>query len=449
MNDARGVPVSTSSAEALAHFETALQQFHSYTGDPIASIDQALAADPDFAVGHLFKAFALYTTSEQRFLPLVKDAVAAAAAVEDRMNSRERGLLAAARQLIAGEWDAANRAFDAVLVEHPRDALAIQTAHLVDFLRGDALNLRNRISRVRPAWSAAVPSYSYLLGMHAFGLEECNQYAEAEQAARRALELQPKDGWAVHAVTHVMEMQGRTDDGIEWLTAREHDWAPDNMFAPHNWWHLALFHMDRGDYAAALELADRKLIGPQADMILVLLDATALLWRLQLEAVDVGDRFEKVADLWQGKLQTEPGYYAFNDLHAMMSFAATGRTAAIAQWSAAMREAGGRPGSNAAMTRDVGVPLANGVLAFAQGRHAEAIAAIEPVRDIAHRFGGSHAQRDLLTLTLIEAAIRSGDRQRAQHYIAERLVHKPTAWSKRLQARASTPRAATSREAVH
>jgi hypothetical protein len=44
------------------------------------------------------------------------------------------------------------------------------------------------------------------------------------------------------------------------------------------------------------------------------------------------------------------------------------------------------------------------------------VAWIEPVRDIAHRFGGSHAQRDVLTLTLIEAAIRSGRRERAEHY---------------------------------
>jgi hypothetical protein len=273
--------------------------------------------------------------------------------------------------------------------------------------------------------------------MHAFGLEECNQYPEAERTGRRALELQPKDGWAVHAVTHVMEMQGRSRDGIEWLTSRESDWAPDNMFAPHNWWHLALFHIDRGDYDAALALFDAKLIGPQADMILVLLDATALLWRLKLEGVDVGDRFERVADLWEAKLEGEGGFYAFNDVHALMSFAATGRSMAIARLLELMNESATAGNSNAAMEREVGLPLASGLLAFAQGRNADATAAIEPVRDIANRFGGSHAQRDLLTLTLIEAAIRGGDARRAGHYIAERQVHKPTAWSERLLARAS------------
>jgi hypothetical protein len=89
------------------------------------------------------------------------------------------------------------------------------------------------------------------------------------------------------------------------------------------------------------------------------------------------------------------------------------------------------------MTREVGLPLVEGVAAFAGGRFADAIAAIEPMRDQAHRFGGSHAQRDLITLTLVEAAIRCGDRSRARHYIAERLVHKPkNKWAERLWSRA-------------
>jgi tetratricopeptide (TPR) repeat protein len=435
MKDARDLTVSTSSAKALEHFETALTQFHSYTGDPLATMQQALQADPEFALAHLFNALAMYTATEQRYLPAVRESLAKASTLRPKMNSRERDLFDAAELLVAGKWRDASRALDSILIEYPRDALAIQTAHLMDFFQGDALNLRNRISRVLPHWSEQTPGYSYILGMHAFGLEECNQYPEAERAARRALELQPRDGWAVHAVTHVMEMQGRIAEGIEWLQSREGDWAPDNVFAPHNWWHLALFNMDLGDFDTALDLFDQKLMGPQTDMILVLLDATALLWRLRLEGVDVGDRFERVADVWAAKLEAEAGFYAFNDVHAMMSFAATGRTDEVARVRHAMRNAAKGKESNAAMTREVGLPLADGLASFAQKRYMQAIDAIESVRDTANLFGGSHAQRDLLTLTLIDASIRAGDGRRAQHYIAERLMHKPTAWSQRLLAR--------------
>jgi tetratricopeptide (TPR) repeat protein len=436
MKDARDLTVSTSSAKALQHFETALTQFHSYTGDPLATMQQALQADPEFALAHLFNAFAMYTASEQRYVPAVREAIAKAAALKLKMNARERDLLDAANLLVEGKWRDASRAFDSILIEYPRDALAIQTAHLMDFFQGDALNLRNRISRVLPHWSEQTPGYSYILGMHAFGLEECNQYPEAERAGRRALELQPRDGWAVHAVTHVMEMQGRIAQGIDWLQSRESDWAPDNMFAPHNWWHLALFNMDLGNFDTALDLFDQKLMGPQTDMMLVLLDATALLWRLRLEGIDVGDRFERIADIWTAKLEGEAGFYAFNDVHAMMSFTATGRTDEVARLRRAMRNAAKGKESNAAMTREVGLPLVDGLASFAKKRYMEAIDAIEPVRDTANLFGGSHAQRDLLTLTLIDASIHAGDQRRARHYIAERQTHKPTAWSERLMARA-------------
>ena len=435
--DSRGIPVTGGDAFALARFETALEQFQSYVGDPIATIDEACQAAPAFVAGHLLKALVLYTLSERKFVPLATEALAAARRHAALANDRERGLIAAAELLIDGRWHDACRALDHVLALYPRDALALQVGHLMDFYRGDSLNLRNRVSRVLPQWDASVPGYSYVLGMHAFGLEEMNQYPEAEAAALRALSLQPKDGWAVHAGVHVMEMQGRIDEGIAFLTARERDWAPDNGFAFHNFWHLALFQMDGAHYDRALALFDRHVHPEAAAYVLSLLDATALLWRLRLEGVDVGARFEQVADDWESRLGSEPGFYAFNDAHAAMALAATGRERSLSRLLARMHEAAARSDANAAMTREVGLPLADGVAAFARGRYADAIAAIEPIRDRAHRFGGSHAQRDLLTLTLIEAALRDGDRVRARHYIAERVVHKPASrWGERLRARA-------------
>ena len=157
MKDARDLAVSTSSAQALEHFETALTQFHSYTGDPLATMQQALQADPDFALAHLFNAFAMFTASEQRYLPAVRESIAKASALKSKMNARERDLLDAAELLVDGKWRDASRAFDSILIEYPHDALAIQTAHLMDFFQGDALNLRNRISRVLPHWNEQTP----------------------------------------------------------------------------------------------------------------------------------------------------------------------------------------------------------------------------------------------------------------------------------------------------
>ena len=308
--DARGIPVSCSDPSALALYEKALGQYQSYVGDPVATIEEALRHAPDFVLGHAFRATVLMTYSERRFAEQARVSVASAEALLRHANTREQALVAAARRLVDGDWDAACAAFDRVLVEDPRDAFAIQSAHLMDFYRGDALNLRNRISRVLPSWSPSVPGYSYILGMHAFGLEECNQYREAEESGRRALDLQPRDGWAVHAVTHVLEMQGRVDEGIAWLESREPDWAPDNGFAFHNYWHLALYYLDRQRHSDVLTLYDTRVHPEPPDFALQLLDATALLWRLFLEGVDLGRRADVLAKNWADRLETELSHVA-------------------------------------------------------------------------------------------------------------------------------------------
>ncbi|MGH8665085.1 MAG: tetratricopeptide repeat protein [Burkholderiales bacterium] len=437
-HDARGVPVSAGHGESLQHYETALRQFQSYVGDPIATLDAALAEDPEFVTGQLMKGLVLYSLGERKYGPTIDACLGAAAERNELANDRERMLMQALRQFLAAQWNDGCRTLDRILTEYPRDALALQSAHLMDFFRGDALNLRNRVTRVLPHWDSALPGYSYVLGMHAFGLEEMNQYPQAEAEARRALEIEPCDGWAVHAGTHVMEMQGRIGEGIAWLESRRGNWVPDNAFAFHNWWHLALFYLDSAQYDKVLALYDSEIHPERSQIVLSLVDATALLWRLYLEGVDTGVRFEVIADEWEQQLADEVGFYAFNDFHAAMAFAACGRSKALAHVKDAMARSAQGSDDLARMAREVGIPLAEAVEAFSLAKYAQAIDRMEPVRDIANRFGGSHAQRDLITLTLIEAALRGGDRARAKHYLAERRMLKSDAsrWGPRLEARA-------------
>jgi len=439
MNDVRGTPVTCSDPAQLDGYERALRSYQNYVGDPIAAIDAVLSEHDDFVLGHIFRAAVLMTAGERRVVSDADRSIRSAESRAGSANDREKGLVRATRLLVDGDWHAACAAYDGVLAEYPRDVFALQTAHLFDFYRGDALNLRNRVARVLPHWDAGVPAYSYLLGMHAFGLEECNQYADAETAGRRALELEPRDGWAVHAVTHVMEMTGRIDDGIAWLEGRRNDWAPNNGFAFHNFWHLALYRLDRGEYETVLALYDSSIYAKPLDICVVLVDATSLLWRLNLEGVSLGERPAVLAEVWRTRSQEERGYYAFNDVHATMAFClANERDRARDLIKHLEHIAADIRGSNGEMTRNVGLPLAKAMLAFADGDYARAIELGLPVRDRAHTFGGSHAQRDVITLTLIEAALRSNRRSLARHLVSERTTQKPqSAWGWRLLARAN------------
>lgn len=427
-HDARDLEVTTSHPESLARFETALTLLHGYYGDPLAAVDAALAEDPGFAMGHALRAALMVTSGDGTAVPMLRESVEAGEALRDRANERERRHLAAARAWLDGRFAESVRAYGDIAVDYPRDILAVQTAHLGDFLLGQSSMLRDRIAQVLPHWDRDIPGYSYLLGMHAFGLEESHRYEDAEVRGREAVALNPRDPWAIHAVTHVMEMQGRLEPGAEWLRARASDWSEDNMLAVHNWWHLALFLLEQERYAEVLELYDAHITRPAPAIALDLVDGSALLWRLYLRGVDVGARWQALADDWHGR--GAAGYYAFNDVHAIMACLGAGREDAVADIRAAMKAAALGQGTsttrtNAAMTRDVGLPVADALIAFARGDHAGTIAHLMPVRVMTHRFGGSHAQRDVFALTLIEAALRAGRANLARALVAERAALKP------------------------
>ena len=441
LTDARDLSVSTQNPSALDKFEHALWQFHSYVDDPIVTIDEALVEQPDFVLGHIFRATLLLLSSERQYLADAEQSLQRAEGLLSVANDRERRLLQAAWLWHRGDWSGACRQWDNVLVDYPCDAFALQAAHLTDFLLGDSKNLADRVARVLPAWDETLSSYSYVLGMYAFGLEECNHYRRAEETGRRALELQLRDGWAVHAVTHVMEMENRYDEGIDWLLNREQDWAPDNAFAYHNWWHLALFHLERAEYEAMLRLYDQQIYPQASDCSMQMLDASALLWRLQLQDVDVGERWARLADDWAAKAERENGYYAFNDVHALMAYLNAQRRREVDDLLRTMEDAANQAVVNGYMTREVGLPVALGLIAFAEARYDDCIEQLLPVRTIAQRFGGSHAQRDVLNLTLIEAAQLAGRDRLATHLLNERLAYKPhSPLAQRLASRAQGAR---------
>lgn len=430
---------SGADADSLAHYRLALRQFQCYIEDPVASTDAALGVRPDFVMAHVLKAYLLLLGTEPETIAIARDCHATAARLS--ANARERGHIEAIGQLLDGNWHRAARVLEDVSIDNPRDALSLQAGHLLDFYVGNSRMLRDRIARALPAWSKTMPGYHAVLGLHAFGLEECADYARAEAQGRTAVELEPRDGWAQHAVAHVMEMQCRQADGIAWMRSDPDAWSTDSFFKVHLWWHLALYHLELGEIDAVLALFDGPIHGDRSTVVLDMIDASAMLWRLHLRGIDVGQRWESVADGWRSF--TRSGNYAFNDVHAVMAFVGARRADAVEEVLDSQRAVMCGPGDNASFTREVGHPLALALKAFGEERYNETLRLIRPVREIAHRFGGSHAQRDLLDLTLIEAALRAGQRSLATALCAERLALRTySPLTRQLFARAEPLRAA-------
>jgi hypothetical protein len=421
LTDDLGNALSGASQASRDHYAQALRDLQRYVGDPVAAADRAIAESPGFVMAHALHGWLHLLGTEPSGLQVARRSLGTARALP--ATAEERGHLAAIGHLVDGEWLAASRVLEDLTVAWPRDALALQVGHQIDFFTGNARMLRDRIARALPAWSPGMPGHHALLSMYAFGLEETGDYARAEAVGREAVAAEPRDGWGQHAVAHVLEMQNRTAEGVAWMRSSPETWSTDSFFAVHNWWHLALYHLDRGEVSEVLSLYDGPVKGGQSALVLDLLDATALLWRLHLLGIEVGDHWIALADMWD--TVGGAGGYAFNDWHAAMAHVGAGRDgAAEAVREATLRAAMGT-GDNAMFSRDVGLPLISAVQAFGRGDYAAAVASIRPVREVAHRFGGSHAQRDLIDLTLIEAAIRSGDAPLADALTAERAAIRP------------------------
>jgi hypothetical protein len=288
--------------------------------------------------------------------------------------------------------------------------------------------------------------------MQAFGLEESGDYGRAEGIGQIALDTNPDDVWGIHAVVHTFEMTGRVDTGVGFLRGRQADWGSGNLFTVHNWWHYALFCLEAGLPAEALKIYDAHIHNEESlGVPLEMLDAAALLWRLLLDGVDCGDRFALLADAWAGRAAAEP-WYVFNDLHAVMAFAGAGRRddgrAVIDRLTHYVDH--GR-GTNVTMTAEVGLPACRAVAAFTDGRYDDVIAELAPIRNVLSHFGGSHAQRDALHRTLLEAALRSGRHDWARGLTAERLSLRETSvygWMQRSRALRAADQSAAAFEAA-
>lgn len=420
--DRQGNTLSGANLAAVELFDEAVEAFSLYRGDPVALLEKAIELAPDFAMAHILKAHMFALATEPEATAYVKQTLPQMKALP--VNDRERSHLTALEKLVMGEWTAAALALDYHNMSWPFDLVALQVGHLLDFYRANAVNLRDRIGRALPKWSRAIPGYSLVLGMHAFGLEECGDYALAEESGKSAIELQPLDAWSHHAVAHVMEMQGRTHDGIEWMQARAPHWAgDDSFFQVHNWWHKALFHIDLGQMDEAMALYDGPVRDGKSAVALDLVDASALLWRLHLAGSDVGNRWGELATAWQqhadGKL------YPFNDWHACMAYLGAGRDGAVEAILTAYQDNAYHQIEVGSWAANTGTLLIKGFTAFWHGDYAVAADYLHRARFISNRFGGSHAQRDIIDLTLTEATIRGGLTHMAEALANERLALKP------------------------
>jgi tetratricopeptide (TPR) repeat protein len=398
--------------------EHALKMLLTQHGDPFSEVEQILADDPGCVFGHCLRTALIVRDDNAAQRSIVAASVATIEAACPDIDHPARRHATAARAWLNGNSALAVALYSGVVDDWPHDILALKVAHALNFHLGQPRMMRDRIAKVLPRWTAAVPGYPSLLAMYAFALEENGQNRRAEKMARRALTLDPGHASAIHVVAHVMEMQGRAQDGLAFLAETETAWAESAALSLHLAWHRALFYMEAGDFKSALSTYEALIAGADTSDISALADGSALLWRLQLQDIDVSDRWRTLASRWE--MQTLADARSFYIVHAMMAFAGAERGAAAARLIEALRARDQGETFSLSPEDAIALPLCEALLAFAGNDYSACVGWLVRVRHIARRCGGSLAQCDLIHLTLTEAALRARKAHIARTLVAER-----------------------------
>jgi len=423
MQDAQGHAVTLGSEAARAAHAATIESYLGCRVDAAAKLKATLALGDAPLPLVLKGAFAMMTFTAAA-VPSARASAERALAAGG--TPREQAHAAALAAWAGGEPERALAAWEAIGAEHPRDILAFRLHHFLAFWMGRAVAMARFADAIAPHWDAGVPGFASTLGCRAFACEEVGRYAEAEALGREAVEREPTDAWAAHAVAHVLEMQGRRGEGIAWIAGLQANWGESNNIRHHLFWHRALFHIERGEHDWALRLYDegfRDLAAPltqaMPDLYIDIQNAASALFRLERLGVAVGDRWGELADHAQARIGDTQS--AFTLPHWMMALCATQRWDAAKRMLDAIEQAANGSGLPALILRRSALPACRAVWLRARGDHAAALEAMAPALGSMAELGGSHAQQDVLEQLFLDVALRAA-REDAARTLLERVA---------------------------
>ena len=413
-HDAYGLPVSTDACATVEAYDVAVDALLAWDAEALSRFRTATALDPGLALAHAGAAVCLFL--EERFAEAqeaAKTARAAAASQTDRERRHVEGLAL----LVEGKSHDAASAMREHLADYPRDLLVFQRLYFVWFWQGkfpEMLALADALTRYHPG-------NGFMLGLHAFALEQAGRCDEAVRMALVATQKNPRDAWGIHALAHALYELAAFDAGITRLPTAIEPCTHLGWFRNHLLWHLALMHMGRGEYEVASDFGRRVFEGAPSSIPGDLHDSISLLWRLELLGREVGDRWQPFARIAGERLDRQA--LLFHAAHLAMALAASGDWATAERQLGMLRERGAR--DRTGLVRDVLVPLVEGIHAFAGRDYPRAVERIAPLTPRIIELGGSRAQRDVFHDTLLEACFRAGDMTRAEQLLTDRVARRP------------------------
>ena len=393
MRDELGLDYTTSQADSTALFNQILTRYLASDATIMASLEELLSKDAEMPMAIMLKAYLLKLAAEPRFRVPISDCVDSLAKRTD-LNEREKLHREALTLWRDNQLEQAVQTFDKIIYFYPKDMLAVRVAHYLHFYGQGGKAMVTSLAKVLLNWQPNEPFYGYLKGMECFALEELGEYVEAESVGREALAINPADIWAAHAVTHILQMQGRFAEGVVFIDSVKANWINANNFVNHMHWHQALLYIELGQIDQALNIYDELLIAPiRDDFYLDVCNSASLLWRFMMLDIDVGDRWHHLLDTSIRRVEDDE--LVFATLHYLMAPAVLGDQETIGRCLNNIEAWSARTESQSLVCRNIGMTLAEVICQLNQGESEIAADKLASIQSKIRQIGGSHTQRDL------------------------------------------------------
>lgn len=418
MHDLYGLPITSDTDTTRQGIDDFVHGFIAFQ-PKAANILKVAKADPDNGLANAYSAI-LFMLLEapaghklaRPFLDRAQQATA--------LTPREAATVKAAKLFVTGKIPELIALCEKTVTAFPRDMVMLKLGQYHTFNKGDFAAMLRIAQKAQPQ----AGDIAYAHGMLAFGFEECHLLDDAEAAARQALAIDPSEPWAHHALAHIYLTKGQVKAGTEFLESVAHHWSGLNSFMhAHNWWHLALFYISSGRTDDVVAAYDTHVWGLSKDYSQDQIGAVSLLARMEFAGVDVGARWQDVADhiAKRGADTTSP----FLTLQYLYALGRTRRSEAEDLLKAIEIRAEDTSRHDHQTWAEVAIWAAHGLAAHAAGDYEDTIRFLGKALPRMAECGGSHAQRDLFEQIHLDALLRSGRISQAQQVLEMRRTFDP------------------------
>ena len=417
LTDCYGLPVTTSSREALHWYNQGLRGLLGFRKDTPECLQKAVALDPAFNLAHSALGVHYFLEESDDLVAKARACFETAREHSAVLTERERDVLETLDLWAHGRVREAITRMQTAIQARPREVLLIQRLYFVYFVQGAAEKFRDLIASVLSHYE----DDSFILGMYSFGLEETGDFPGAFATGQQALTLNPADVWALHALAHASYETGAFSAGVRLLEEGLSHCDHVGTFRNHVLWHLALFLWEQGHYQRTLQVYHEQFADPATLLPPELVDAVSLLWRLNLTG-------RSTPEEWQALMPSldtlrHARTYLFNQMHIALGLTGARRLDWATEYLASL-QARLRP-DRPSLLGDVGVPLVEGLMAHAQGEYARVVEKLQPIKDQIIGIGGSHAQREIFVDILLDACLQTKAYDVASELLDMKLRHRP------------------------